>query len=87
MRYLLCIIPPLAVIFCGKYVQVWLSLLLTLFFWIPGIIHAVMVVNSHNADQRTKKITKSIEDAAQVQAAATAVAATQAAQQRKDSAE
>ena len=84
MRYLLCIIPPLAVISCGKYVQVWLSLLLTICFWIPGIIHAVMVVNSHNADQRTKKITKSIEDAAQIQAAATAVAAAQAAQQKKE---
>ena len=87
MRYLLCLIPPLAVISCGKYVQVWLSLLLTLFLWIPGISHTVLVVNSFNADQRTKKITKSIADAAQTQAAATAFAAAQAAQQREDSAE
>jgi uncharacterized membrane protein YqaE (UPF0057 family) len=41
VRYLLAIIlPPVAVLLCGKPVQALLNLVLTLFFWIPGVVHA-----------------------------------------------
>ena len=57
MRYLLAIIlPPVAVLLCGKPFQAILNLILTMFFWIPGVVHALFVVNSHLADVRTEKM-------------------------------
>lgn len=54
MRYLLAILlPPLAVLLCGKPIQFLLSVVLTLCLWIPGVIHALCVVNAHLADKRT----------------------------------
>ena len=61
MRYLLAIIlPPLAVLLCGKPVQFFLNIILTLFLWIPGMIHALFVVSSHLADKRTDRIIKAM---------------------------
>lgn len=66
MMYLLAILlPPLAVLLCGKPVQALLNLLLTLFFWVPGIVHAVLVVHSREEDQRARRIEKAIRDSAQ----------------------
>ncbi|WP_424299394.1 YqaE/Pmp3 family membrane protein [Castellaniella sp.] len=63
MRYLLAIIlPPVAVLLCGKPVQFLLNILLTCLFWIPGVIHAILVVNSHLADQRTARLEKAIRE-------------------------
>lgn len=63
MRYLLAIIlPPLAVLLCGKPVQFFLNIFLTLLFWIPGAIHAILVVNSHLADERTARLEKAIRE-------------------------
>jgi len=57
VKYLLAILlPPVAVLLCGKPVQALLSILLTLCLWVPGIIHAILVVNSHNADKRNDKL-------------------------------
>lgn len=61
MRYFLAIVlPPVAVFLCGKPVQFVLNIILTILGWLPGAIHAVLVVNSHLADKRTKKIVKAI---------------------------
>jgi uncharacterized membrane protein YqaE (UPF0057 family) len=61
MRYFLAIIlPPVAVLLCGKPVQFVLNIFLTLLFWIPGVIHAILVVNSHLADKRADKIVKAV---------------------------
>lgn len=61
MRYFLAIIlPPLAVLLCGKPVQFFLNILLTLLFWIPGVVHAILVVHSHLADKRTDKIVQAV---------------------------
>ncbi len=63
MRYFLAIIlPPLAVLFCGKPFQVVLNIILTLLGWIPGVIHALFVVNSHLADKRNKELINAIEN-------------------------
>jgi len=35
-----------------------LNIFLTLLFWIPGVIHTILVVNSHLADKRIDKIVK-----------------------------
>lgn len=56
MIYLAAILlPPVAVLFLGKPVQAILNLVLTLFFWLPGIIHAILVINHHNAEKRHKE--------------------------------
>jgi uncharacterized membrane protein YqaE (UPF0057 family) len=65
MRYFLAIIlPPVAVLLCGKPIQFVLNCFLTLLIWIPGMIHALMVVSSHKADQRTNKIVRAINQSA-----------------------
>ena len=54
MLYLLAILlPPVAVLLTGKPIQALLNLVLTLLGWIPGVIHALFVVSSYKADQRT----------------------------------
>jgi uncharacterized membrane protein YqaE (UPF0057 family) len=62
MRYLLAIVlPPLAVLLCGKPFQALLNVLLTLLLWLPGVIHAILVVHDHLADQRAKRIVRAIQ--------------------------
>jgi len=62
MRYVIAIfLPPLAVFLCGKPFQMILSIVLTLMFWIPGVIHALLVVHGHLADKRTDKIVDAIK--------------------------
>ena len=51
MMILAFLFPPLAVLLCGKPFQAIINLFLTLLYF-PGMIHAVMVVSSHNADRR-----------------------------------
>lgn len=48
--------PPLAVLICGKPVQAVINFFLTLCLWIPGMIHAILVVNARNADRRHKEM-------------------------------
>ena len=56
MLYLLAIVlPPLAVLLTGRPLQALLNVVLTLLFWIPGVLHAILVVNEHKANQRAKK--------------------------------
>ena len=57
MLYLIAIIlPPLAVLLAGKPGQAILNFFLTLAFWVPGVIHAILVVNERQADQRAERI-------------------------------
>jgi len=47
MRYLLAfLLPPLAVLLCGKPFQAILNCALTLCFYLPGLLHALFVVSS-----------------------------------------
>ncbi len=63
MRYFLAIIlPPLAVLLCGKPFQFILNILLTLLGWIPGVVHALLVVHNHLADKRTDKIVSAMKN-------------------------
>ena len=62
MRYLLAIIlPPIAVLFCGKPFQAALNLLLTLCFWLPGAVHALFVVHDHAENQRAQRLVHALE--------------------------
>lgn len=50
IRVLLAILlPPLGVFLqVGLGLQFWINLLLTLFFYIPGLVHAIYVIASVN---------------------------------------
>jgi uncharacterized membrane protein YqaE (UPF0057 family) len=64
MRYLIAIVfPPLAVLLCGKPVQAILNLVLTLFLWVPGIVHALFVVADHKAEKRARRIERALDAA------------------------
>ena len=59
MLYLIAVVlPPLAVLLCGKPFQAIISfvLQLTLIGWIPATIHALFVVNNHYADRRANRV-------------------------------
>ena len=58
MLYLLCLLPPVAVLLAGKPIQALLNVFLTLLFYVPGLIHAILVVNAHYADKRTDRVVK-----------------------------
>jgi uncharacterized membrane protein YqaE (UPF0057 family) len=55
MYLLAVLLPPVAVLICGKPIQALVNLLLCLIFYIPGMIHAIMVVNEYKADQRAAR--------------------------------
>jgi len=40
------------VLLTGRIASFFLSLILTLLGWIPGVIHACLVVNDYHAEQR-----------------------------------
>jgi uncharacterized membrane protein YqaE (UPF0057 family) len=63
MLYLVAILlPPLAVLICGKPMQSILNLVLTIAFYVPGLIHALLVVHNHYADRRTERVIRSLRD-------------------------
>jgi uncharacterized membrane protein YqaE (UPF0057 family) len=64
MLYLLAVIlPPVAVLLRGKPIQALLNLVLTICFWLPGVIHAWIVINGANADKRMRKQAELIAEA------------------------
>jgi uncharacterized membrane protein YqaE (UPF0057 family) len=65
MRYILAILlPPLAVLSCGKPFQAILNLILCLFLWIPGVVHALLVVHEHHEDRRAGRVLSAVRYAA-----------------------
>lgn len=57
MLYLVALLlPPVAVLLAGKPVQALLNLVLTLCFYIPGAVHACLVVHERYNDRRTLRI-------------------------------
>lgn len=63
MLYLLAILlPPVAVLICGKPIQALLNVLLTLAFWFPGAIHAVLVVKQKQDRENTDRIVAAVRE-------------------------
>ncbi|MEK3917062.1 YqaE/Pmp3 family membrane protein [Paenibacillus sp. FSL H7-0331] len=61
--YLLAILlPPLAVLLCGKPFQALINLILTLCFWLPGVIHAIMVVSDAKSNKRMEQLARSMKN-------------------------
>ncbi len=62
MLYILAIfLPPIAVLLSGKPIQALVNFLLCFLFWIPAVIHAMLVVHDHYEDRRTKRIVRAIK--------------------------
>jgi uncharacterized membrane protein YqaE (UPF0057 family) len=61
MRYFLCFLcPPLAILTTGKIGALILNIFLTLFFWVPGIIHAVLVTSKYYDDKRHRQLMRQV---------------------------
>jgi uncharacterized membrane protein YqaE (UPF0057 family) len=61
MLFFLCVLlPPLAVLLTGRMGSFFLSLVLTLFGWLPGVIHAFFVVTDYKNEQRFLQIEKDL---------------------------
>jgi len=57
LRFFFCVVcSPIAVLMTGRIASFFLSLVLTLFLWIPGVIHACLVVNDYHEEQRARSI-------------------------------
>jgi uncharacterized membrane protein YqaE (UPF0057 family) len=57
LRYFFCVVlPPVAVLMTGRVGSFLLSILLTLLGWIPGIVHAALVVNDYHEEQRAARM-------------------------------
>ena len=55
MRSILAIVlPPVAVLMCGKPFQAILNVFLCAFYWFPGVIHAWIVVANWEAKNRSQ---------------------------------
>ena len=62
MLFFLCVLlPPLAVLLTGRMGSFVLSLVLTLFGWLPGVIHAFFVVTDYKNEQRLQKIAQDLK--------------------------
>ena len=64
MLYLVAVVlPPLAVLLCGKPFQAIISFLLqlTVIGWLPATIHALFVVHNRNADRRANRMMQVME--------------------------
>lgn len=61
MRFILAIfLPPVAVFLCGKPFQALINIVLTFCFWVPGVIHALYVVMTTDAERRSKSAAREI---------------------------
>ncbi|WP_240418653.1 YqaE/Pmp3 family membrane protein [Paenibacillus periandrae] len=61
--YLIAILlPPLAVLLCGKPFQALINLILTLCFWLPGVIHAIMVVSEAKSNKRMEQLARTMKN-------------------------
>ncbi|HEV7869004.1 MAG TPA: YqaE/Pmp3 family membrane protein [Chthoniobacteraceae bacterium] len=62
MLFFLCVLlPPLAVFLTGRMGSFLLSLILTLFGWFPGVIHAFFVVTDHKNEGRLTEIARELK--------------------------
>ena len=62
MLFFLCVLlPPVAVLLTGRIGSFFLSLVLTLFGWLPGVIHAFFVVSDYKNEKRLRAIAESLK--------------------------
>ena len=57
MKILLAILlPPVCVLLCGRPMSALINVLLTLCGWLPGVIHAIYILNQTEQDRRMKEL-------------------------------
>ena len=60
MLYILAIfLPPLAVVLAGRPGAALLNLLLTILMWVPGVVHAFIVIAEEKHEKRLAQILRS----------------------------
>lgn len=57
-QYLNILLPPLAVLNTGKVGAFTLNLLLTSLFWVPGVIHAILITKKYYGSIKYKELVK-----------------------------
>ena len=63
MLFFLCVVlPPLAVLLTGRIGSFFLSLVLTLLGWLPGVIHAFFVVSDYKNEKRLRAIAADLKN-------------------------
>jgi uncharacterized membrane protein YqaE (UPF0057 family) len=63
MLYLVALLlPPLAVLLCGKPFQALLNVVLTVLGFIPGVVHAMFVAHNYYADQRNERLIRAMRE-------------------------
>ncbi len=61
MRLFLCFVfPPFAVLLHGKPISAIFNMLLCMFFWAPGVFHALSVNAQAHDSRQTKQIVRAI---------------------------
>lgn len=58
--FLAVVLPPVAVLLTGRLGSFFLSLILTLLGWLPGVIHAFFVVIDYKNEQRMEELKKDL---------------------------
>jgi uncharacterized membrane protein YqaE (UPF0057 family) len=64
MMYVLAVIfPPLVPLFKGKFLHFLLNCLLTAIGWLPGVVHAWVLVYRGNSERRISEMEQAIRRA------------------------
>lgn len=62
MLYLIAVLfPPLAVLLTGRFGSFLLNCLLTLLMWVPGVVHAMLVVHDAQTDKRNRELIRELK--------------------------
>lgn len=57
--YLLAILcPPIAVLLAGKPFQALINFFLWLMLWVPGSIHAILIVREYKEEKRFERLVR-----------------------------
>ena len=61
MRLFLCFVfPPFAVALHGKPISAIFNMLLCMFFWLPGVFHALAINDQAHGKRQTRQIVRAI---------------------------
>lgn len=62
MLFFVYVCPPLAVLFMGRPFSAILNCYLTLFGWVPGVKHALVIYGDRKVNKITNRMTKAISE-------------------------
>jgi uncharacterized membrane protein YqaE (UPF0057 family) len=62
MKYFLALLLPPVAVLMTRPKQIILNIILCIVCWVPGVIHALIVVGSYEADKRNEKLVEAIRE-------------------------